>query len=135
MGRNQFKIQNSKFKIVRVASRREEKNWGDVALAFYSVGDEGDKGDKGGITHTSASLRDATLRVACFPVEVRSVQVPHAQYPITYYSVLSGKIPLICSRFNTVAKSASLINPRSKTIWRRDLPVSKDSLATAAAFK
>ncbi|MBN3947105.1 MAG: PAS domain S-box protein [Nostoc sp. NMS7] len=49
VGRNQFKIQNdahglanaalTKFKIVRAASRREEKDWGDE-------GDEGDKGNK-----------------------------------------------------------------------------------------
>ncbi|MEH2171200.1 MAG: hypothetical protein V7K41_32000 [Nostoc sp.] len=43
MGRNQFKIQNSKFKIVRAASRREEKDWGDVALASRRVEDEEDE--------------------------------------------------------------------------------------------
>jgi hypothetical protein len=46
-----------------------------------------------------------------------------------------GTMALICSKFKTMANSSSVINPRSNTICLRDLPVSKDSLATAAAFK
>ncbi len=97
------------------------------------VGGQGGQGGQGGIIEQVSPL---SLLHAQFPIlRLRSVQVPNSQCPIIYYSVLSGKIPLICSRFNTVAKSVSLINPRSRTICRRDLPVSKDSLATAAAFK
>jgi Uma2 family endonuclease len=42
---------------------------------------------------------------------------------------------LICSRSSTFAKSSGLISSRSRTICRRDLPVSRDSLATAAALR
>jgi hypothetical protein len=42
---------------------------------------------------------------------------------------------LIFSRSSTSANSSGDISSRSNTIWRRDLPVAKDSLATAAAFR
>lgn len=44
-------------------------------------------------------------------------------------------IALICSKSRTFAKASSLISPFSRTICRRDLPVSRDSLATAAALR
>ena len=49
--------------------------------------------------------------------------------------VYKGTIALIFSKSKTVANCSSVIKPFSRTICRRDLPVSKDSLATAAAFK
>jgi len=48
---------------------------------------------------------------------------------------LQGLRALIFSKSRTFAKSSALIKPLSSTICRKDLPVSRDSLATAAALR